>query len=130
MTPSSTPRGSLIARLEGAEVGSRELDALVYCALPLREWEVSARPAAKPWRVTARYTSGGWGTFRPPAYTTSLDAVVQAAQDHGVNALELLSEAAEDTGVSGYFTDRALAPQIARNAAIALLKALEAQDDR
>lgn len=133
MTPSSTPRGSLIARLEDAEVGSRELDAEIAAALDgwsgfgLRTSQIEGRP-----RGSDRFST-------PPHYTTSLDAALALVErvlpgwwpgfQKNRGSLERKRWAAwldgpHHSGVDAIEVSAATAPLAL---CIALLKALEAQ---
>lgn len=72
--------GELIARLEAASEGSRELDALIFRAIgaPLPERFASLKLALE-WQDdgTALMPVGEMRVrYEPPAYTTSLDAIV------------------------------------------------------
>ena len=73
----------LIKRLEAAEAGSRELDALLWKALHPRG-EIAVKGAGRPglvdWRcrVPGATIANSW--TNPPAATTSLDAALSLAE--------------------------------------------------
>lgn len=74
---------ALIARLEAAEAGSRELDALVWKALNPRG-EIAIKGAGRPglvnWRcrIPGATIANSW--TNPGRYTTSLDAALALAE--------------------------------------------------
>ena len=79
----------LIARLEAAEAGSRELDALVWKALNPRG-EIAIKGAGRPglvdWRcrIPGATIANSW--TNPGRYTTSLDAALALAERVGFPA--------------------------------------------
>jgi len=139
---------SLIARLEAAEVGSRELDALItahFVGAELRPYPPATDfgPSAKWqfWSADGKHFLGNESKFPVPPVTTSLDAALALAERVlpgwyvGVqaNRYELLI-APEDwsaylSAPKGHqFTDEveASAPTPALALCIAILKAKEA----
>jgi len=120
---------SLIEKLEGAEVGSRELDRQIHSALFGTVW--------LPWRESARKCWGFSDENRtkvlvyedyPHDFTTSLDAALALAERLELSVGEILNDALEGpAGVgiwqSGWNGTISTIPQIARFVCIAILRA-------
>lgn len=116
----------LIARLEGAEAGSLELDREIYLLL---------RPTADPeeFRRMFKDDSAGfnfWLSAQP--VTTSLDAALALAERLGLDVSQILNDTLEGPhgdGIwfSGWNAKAPIAPQIARFVCIAILRAHTAQ---
>lgn len=116
-----TKHTELIARLEAAEVGSRELDAEV--------WDIEDdRPRwsfGDDFPIYKRDPDDSVAFDSPPPYTTSLDAALALAERVGLKpALALMTVmAGANCGAGSTVAD------LARYACIAILKALDAKHD-
>jgi len=124
----------LIKRLEKAEAGSRELDALVFQRFgselpnafgPIRvdlEWQDDGSALMPVGEMQVRFT--------PPPTTQSLDAALALAERLGLSVPQILNEALEGPSgegiwATGWNPDKPHAPQIAKFVCIAILKATD-----
>lgn len=114
---------TLITSLEQAGEGSRELDALVWCAVT---GETPSFPFGEPdregpWIV---YGNGMWEALKP--YTTSLDAALALAERLNLNGpCELHRSGVKEWGFHFEGIDTAYSPTPALSVCIAILRAME-----
>jgi hypothetical protein len=132
----------LIKRLEEAEAGSRELDALIWAHThpePVRvlDWNECYGDTARtqvrfkvlPGRRQNVTSARGLYPHAEPL-TTSLDAALALAERLGLSVSQILNEALEGPSgegiwATGWNPDKPHAPQIAKFVCIAILKATD-----
>lgn len=128
---------ALVARLEGVEAGSRELDGGVYRFLfpddlimtdsgsagPVKR-DAVRQPVKEIPHVPSDVIADCMGV---PRYTTSLDAALSLAErvlgDGTPDAADVLAEAVMNLHAFCFHADKPLAPQVARLLCIAILRA-------
>jgi hypothetical protein len=133
----------LIKRLEEAEAGSRELDALIWAHFRPEKIKVTGwgKPYADesgrtqvefhlPPKRTRTVTGGKSGMPHAEPVTTSLDAALALAEQLGLSVSQLLNDALEGPSGEGIWAtggnpDKPHAPQIAKFVCIAILKATD-----
>lgn len=121
---------ALIARLEAAEVGSRELDGEIALAFsyPRDVWgDAFDRPFAvdgPAFHNDAATWSGGGKSWSAPTFTTSLDAAIALAERLGLDVAAILTAAVFFASQSGAKINAAL---IAKFACIAILRAKQGE---
>ncbi|WP_341020975.1 hypothetical protein [Brevundimonas diminuta] len=118
---------ALIARLEAAEVGSRELDAHVEVAA--RAFEAAktglSREHWAKWVVSRDFWVEDEHTaYQPTPVTTSLDAALALAERLGLDVAAILTAAVFFASQSGAKINAAL---IAKFACIAILRAKQGE---
>ena len=118
-----TAHSELVARLEGASEGSRELDlALDMLLNPFEYTEAMLADGALGYPID-------WlSNDDLPRHSTSLDAALALAERLGLDVLAIMNEAVEGLAVGGWSSSlRTLVPELARHACIAILKAKGAE---